>query len=802
MPLPMSQAEVLSSSPSTSNTPDAILQQIARELNVPEQAVRSVERLFAEGGTVPFIARYRKEQTGGLDEVQIRDIAERKTYLCDLEARRAAILSEVKKQGKLTEFLERKIISAQTKSELEDLYLPFKPKRTTRGLKAIERGLLPLAELIWGQLGEGSPESVAERFVSVENEIPDTKTALSGARDILAERIGEDAELRKEARRLYLEESVIRVKKTKAFEDKVTKFDNYAEFAEPVAKIASHRYLAVRRGETEGILSAALEVEDAAFELMVKKSTPYNADSPFAPELAFACEAAKSRYLLPSAQMDARVELKMRADKEAVDVFAVNLRELLMAAPFGAKPVMGIDPGQRTGCKIVVLDDTGKLLGNETINLVQGQKSLDRATELLTELCLKFPIRAIAVGNGTHGRETEAFVRGVLASEKLSALQPKPFCVAVSESGASIYSASDVAREEFPDLDLTVRGAISIARRLQDPLAELVKLDPKSIGVGQYQHDVFQTFLGKKLNEVVETCVHEVGVELNTASASLLGRVSGLGTSVAKRIVEHRNVAGSFSSRKELLKVSGLGPRAFEQAAGFLRIRGAEHPLDASAVHPERYELVERIAADLGVPVANLIGSREMLTRIERSRYLADDVGEMTLDDIFSELMKPGRDPRDVFSPPQFREDVTKVGDLRIGMVLEGVVTNVTAFGAFVDVGVHQDGLVHLSRLSDRFIKNPSEVVKVGDKLSVTVLEIDLERQRISLSARRGEKVNPQGNQAGAGGSSHQNESQRRRPDQHSSGSSRRSNSAQDSRGGDKKKSDFAYNPFADILRR
>ncbi len=723
---------------------------IAQELSIPESGVKSVVAMQAEGATVPFIARYRKERTGGLDEVQIRTIFERRTYLVELETRRAAVLNEINKQGKLTDGLKNKINGCETKAELEDLYLPFKPKRRTKAMIAREKGLEPLADRIWEQPLEGSAEKEAEAYVSTEKEVADVAAALSGARDIIAERLGEDAELRKAARDAYLNEGVLTVTKTKAFEDKVTKFDNYAQFAEPVLNIASHRYLAVRRGEAEGVLSGVLKIDDESFEYKVRRKTALNESSPFAEQFKKACRDAMIRHLVTSAQMDVRVELKMRADREAVEVFATNLRELLMAAPFGARAVLGIDPGQRTGCKVVVLDQTGKLLANETIYLVQGESQTKKAEETILSLCRKHPVAAIAVGNGTHGRETESFIKKLLKDPRFECGDQSPFCLSVSESGASIYSASDVAREEFPELDLTVRGAISIARRLQDPLAELVKIDPKSIGVGQYQHDVFQTFLGKKLDEVVESCVHEVGVELNTASAPLLSRVSGLGSSVAKRIVEHRNQRGSFKSRKELLEIAGLGPRAFEQAAGFLRIRGAEHPLDSSAVHPERYELVEKIAADLGVPVAQLIGSREMLQRIDRARYLSEQVGEFTLDDIVAELLKPGRDPRSHFEPPKFRDDVNSVEDLKPGMTLEGVVTNVTQFGAFVDVGVHQDGLVHVSKLANRFVKNPSEVVKVGDKITVRVVEVDFERKRIALTARTDEPVETSATGAGA----------------------------------------------------
>jgi len=769
---------------------------LSAELSLPASSVRAVVQLLVEGGTVPFIARYRKEATGGLDEVQIRNIEERRGYLIELDARRKSVLAEIEKQGKLTDSLKRKILGCETKAELEDLYLPFKPKRRTRGIIAEERGLGPLAERIWAQAAEGSPEGEAQAFVSAEKEVPDVKAALAGARDIVAERFAEGAEVRKLARETYLAEGVLTVEKTKAFEDKVTKFDNYAQFSEAVVNIASHRYLAVRRGESEGVLRGALTIEDAGFAERALRVAPLGKDSPWAEQLSLAVRDAVTRLLLPSAQVDVRVELKMRADRQAVDVFAKNLRELLMAPPFGARAVLGIDPGQRTGCKCVVVDETGKLLANDTIYLVQGEGQLKKAEDTILGLARKFPLAAIAVGNGTHGRETEAFVKKLLSSPGYpSSSEDKPFCVAVSESGASIYSASDVAREEFPELDLTVRGAISIARRLQDPLAELVKLDPKSIGVGQYQHDVYQAFLGKKLDEVVESCVHEVGVELNTASAQLLGRVAGLGPSLAKRIVDHRNLKGSFQSRKELLSVTGLGPRAFEQAAAFLRIRGATHPLDSSAVHPERYELVERMATDLGVPVEQLIGSRELLGRLDKSKYQSGDVGSFTLDDIFAELLKPGRDPRKSFEAPQFREDVTRMEDLKVGMMLEGVVTNVTAFGAFVDIGVHQDGLVHLSKLSDRFIKDPSEVVKVGDKLTVRVMEVDLERKRISLSARKDEKPEPGQKAAnqptGAG--------QQRRPEPRGP---RRDGGGNNQKPATQAAGDLKYNPFADLLRR
>ncbi|HET9931553.1 MAG TPA: Tex family protein, partial [Polyangiaceae bacterium] len=563
---------------------------LREELGLNESSIAAVIRLIAEGATVPFIARYRKEATGGLDEVQIRTIGERFEYLTELDARRTTVLEEIQKQGKLTPELSARIRAITTKAELEDLYLPYKPKRRTRGTIAIERGLGPLAEKMWAQEGGPAPAESAKPFVNTEKEVPDVAAALAGARDICAERLSEDAELRKALREAYVSSGVIRVKKRSEFEEKATKFDMYANFEEPLAKVPSHRFLAIRRGENENVLYATLSLDLEPHLPFARARIPVRAGSPWASELELVVKDALERILSPAVSGDVRVELKLRSDKEAIDVFAQNLRELLLAAPFGAQSVLGIDPGQRTGCKCVVVDATGKLLENENIYLVQGDGALEKARQTLRRLVKTHNVRAIAVGNGTHGRETESFVRELLRSE---GLVESTLCVVVNEAGASVYSASDVAREEFPDLDLTVRGAVSIARRLQDPLAELVKIDPKSIGVGQYQHDVSQPALGRKLDEVVESCVNSVGVELNTASAWLLSRVAGIGLTLAKRIVAHRNERGRFKSRKALLDVSGLGPRTFEQAAGFLRVSGSEHPLDASAVHPERYALVE-----------------------------------------------------------------------------------------------------------------------------------------------------------------------------------------------------------------
>ncbi|MGC4091701.1 MAG: Tex family protein [Polyangiaceae bacterium] len=710
------------------------------ELKLNESSIAAVIRLIAEGGTVPFIARYRKEATGGLDEVQIRAIGERFEYLTELEARRSAVIEEIHKQGKLTPELLARVRAVGTKAELEDLYLPYKPKRRTRGTIAIERGLGPLAEKMWSQEAGAVPSVLAQTFVNAEKEVPDVAAALAGARDVCSERLSEDAELRKALREAYLASGVIRVKKRSEFEEKATKFDMYANFEEPIAKVPSHRFLAIRRGENENVLYATLSLELEPHLPFARARIPLRAASPWGAELELVVKDALERILSPAVSGDVRVDLKLRSDKDAIDVFAQNLGELLLAPPFGSQAVLGVDPGQRTGCKCAVVDATGKLLEHETIYLVQGAGALDKARQTLRRLAKTHNVRAVAVGNGTHGRETEQFVRDLLRDE---GLVESTLCVMVNEAGASVYSASDVAREEFPDLDLTVRGAVSIARRLQDPLAELVKVDPKSIGVGQYQHDVSQPALGRKLDEVVESCVNNVGVELNTASAPLLARVSGIGPSLAKRIVQHRDQNGPFKSRKSLLEVSGFGPRTFEQSAGFLRIAGAANPLDASAVHPERYALVERIAGDLTVPLGSLIGNSALLARVDRAKYKGGDVGDFTLNDIFAELDKPGRDPRKSFEPPKFRDDVRELSDLKPGMELEGVVTNVAAFGAFVDVGVHQDGLVHISELADRFVKDPHEVVKVGDKIQVRVLEVDLERKRIGLTARKSSTPRP-----------------------------------------------------------
>ncbi|MBI2565497.1 MAG: RNA-binding transcriptional accessory protein [Candidatus Schekmanbacteria bacterium] len=704
---------------------------ISTALTLPRAGVAAVVQLLNAGATVPFIARYRKEVTGSLDEVQIRAIQERVAYLIELEERRTTILDSITAQGKLTPELAAQIAGCDTKAALEDVYLPYKPKRRTRATIARERGLEPLAMRILEQSPAADPDAEAATYVDAVKDVPDSGSALAGARDIVAEIVAERAEVRATVRTSMARDGVLVSAAVPDATAEPTKFEQYYDFREPLATIPSHRYLAIQRGERDGVLRSAIELDTEALISSVLRLAGMRRESPYASHLEAAVRDGFKRLLLPSVESDVRVDAKMQADRDAVDVFASNLRSVLMAAPLGERSVVGIDPGLRTGCKSVAVDATGKFL--ETITIyptIPG--GVERARADLLRFLARHKPYAVAVGNGTGGRETFAFVREILAAAHLDNV----ITVQVNEAGASVYSASDIAREEFPDLDLTIRGAISIARRLQDPLAELVKLDPKAIGVGQYQHDVHQPLLHRKLEEVVESCVNLVGVELNTASAPLLARVSGIGPALARKVVRHRETAGAFRSRRELLDVSGLGPRTFEQAAGFLRVANGEHPLDASAVHPERYELVERMAVDLGVAVGELVGGTSIADRIPLERYVGADVGLPTLRDIVAELKKPGRDPRDAFEAPRFRDDVREIADLQPGMVLEGVVTNVTNFGAFVDIGVHQDGLVHISQLADRFVKDPSEVVQAGQKIRVRVLEVDLARRRIALSAR------------------------------------------------------------------
>lgn len=710
---------------------------IAKKLSLSEKSVASTVKLLKEGNTVPFIARYRKEATDNLDETHIRDIQERLTYLTELEERKQTILSSIESQGKLDSLLRAKIENCLIKTELEDLYLPYKPKRRTKAAIAREKGLEPLALLILSQPSFGSPEKEAEAYINTEKNVSNVAEALAGARDIVAEIISENIDVRSAIRDLFTNEGVVVSKVVDEKAHEPTKFEHYYDFKEKASKIPSHRYLAIRRGEKENILQFHIEV-DAEFGLQeIQKLIGIKKDSPFFQQLNLAVQDTYKRLISPSIETDLRVELKMQSDRAAVDVFALNLRNLLMSSPIGSKAIIGIDPGIRTGCKCAAVDETGKFLEYTTLFLSQGERSLDQAKSDLKKMIANVNPFAIGVGNGTAGRETEAFVRQFLKDEGISSI----ILVSVSESGASIYSASDVAREEFPDLDLTIRGAISIARRLQDPLAELVKVDPKSIGVGQYQHDVYQPLLQDKLKEVVESCVNQVGVEINTASSSLLTYVAGIGPNLATKIVKHREKNGPFKSRQQLLEVSGLGPRIFEQAAGFLRIRDGKHPLDASSVHPERYALVEAIARDKGIPLQSLLYNQTAINEIAIKDYMTDQVGIHTLNDIITELKKPGRDPRAQFEAPCFRDDIQSIKDLKPGMKLDGMVTNVTAFGAFVDIGVHQDGLVHISEITDRFIKDPAEVLQVGNKIKVEVLSVDIDKKRIALTAKLNRQI-------------------------------------------------------------
>lgn len=718
------------------------IQTIGSEYDIPIHSIQAVLQLLEAGNTIPFIARYRKEATGNLDEVQIKNIQERYVYLQELEARRDVILASIESQGKLTDELRKQITHCQVKTTLEDLYLPYKPKRRTRAMIAREKGLEPLADLILKQsLGLNLNEVVAS-FINTEKGVDDSEAAWAGARDIVAETIAENAEVRSLVREIFKADGILISKVRSEKKVEPTKFEQYYDFKEPIARIPSHRYLAIRRGEREEVLDVLLQIESEGALNRIEKVMQLNTKSPFSTHLKEAVEDAFHRLICPSIETDVRVDLKMASDRDAVAVFADNIRHLLLTPPLGGRVVLGVDPGIRTGCKCAVVNATGKFLATATLYLSQGESSLQQAKKDLKKILDTYHPDAIGIGNGTAGRETEMWIKKFLKEIDC----PSIIVVPVNESGASIYSASEVAREEFPDLDLTIRGAISIARRLQDPLAELVKIDPKSIGVGQYQHDVHQPLLQDELHHVVESCVNHVGVDLNTASGSLLTYVSGIGPSLARKIVKYREDHGPFKSRKELHEVSGFGAKTFEQAAGFLKILGGENPLDASAVHPERYPVLEQMSKGLGVSLSQIVGNAKLVDSIDFSSY-TKVVGELTLADIIQELKKPGRDPRANFEPPAFREDVMAIEDLKQGMILEGIVTNVTAFGAFVDIGVHQDGLIHLSELSDKFIKDPHSVVKTGDKIKVEVLQIDVPRKRISLTARIGQKREPMGYQ-------------------------------------------------------
>jgi Transcriptional accessory protein len=709
--------------------PPAVLAHIAQTLNLPLHGICAVIELLDDGGTVPFIARYRKEATGNLDEVQIRSIEEKLAYSRELEDRRATILASIGEQGKLTDELKARIEGVLDRNELEDLYLPYKPKRRTKATIAREKGLEPLAAYLWAQQpADESLEAMAARFVNAESGVATAEEALEGARHIVAEWISEDADLRKTLRQLVFDEGVVMSRKATDAVDEQEKFKMYYEYKEPAKTIPSHRMLAIRRGESENILYFLIEIEqERAIALMSRHILRVPGD--WTPQLELAIDDAWKRLLNSSIQGEVRLELKRRSDSEAINVFRDNLYNLLLAPPAGPISVLGIDPGLRTGCKVAVVDQTGKLLAHDVLYLHTSKRGDAEATPKLEALLRKYTVRAIAIGNGTASRETDSFVRGFLRDKGIAEI----FSVTVSEAGASVYSASDVARQEFPDLDLTVRGAISIARRLQDPLSELVKVDPKSIGVGQYQHDVDQRQLAESLENVVESCVNRVGVDLNTSSWTLLRHVAGITERTALNIVTYRNQNGSFRSRAQVLQVPGIGPKIFEQAAGFLRIRNGENPLDMTAVHPESYPVVEQMAHSLGASIDSIIREPQLLEKVDKSKL---SVGAFTLDDILAELRKPGRDPRDKFVAPQFHEEVRTIEDVQDGMVLEGVVTNVTKFGAFVDIGVHQDGLVHISELSNRFIKDPSEAVKTGQIVKVKVLSVDTRGKRIGLSIK------------------------------------------------------------------
>ncbi|MHA8102732.1 Tex family protein [Aquirufa nivalisilvae] len=701
-------------------------QKIAASLQLSENAVRKTIALLEEGATIPFIARYRKEMTGSLDEVQIRDIRDAMELSIELEKRREAILKSLKELDKLSPDLERAVRAAETLAKLEDLYLPYKPKRKTRAMAAREKGLQELANALFQQRNL-SPEDLAEKFLDEEKGVLSLDIALAGARDILAEEMMEKAEAREDARQLFARKTQVKSKVSKGKQEAGIKYKDYFDWSESLAQAPSHRVLALFRGENEGVLTLALEGpdNDVLDRLERRFLTGRNA---CADQVELAIQDGYKRLLQPAMETEMRAEAKKRADDEAIRVFAENVRQLLLAAPLGQKRILSLDPGFRTGCKLVYLDEQGNLIENTTIYPHTGPGQAQEAEQTLRSWVKKYQIEAIAIGNGTAGRESESFVKNL----RLDGIS----IIMVNESGASIYSASEVAREEFPDKDITVRGAVSIGRRLMDPLAELVKIDPKSIGVGQYQHDVDQKKLQASLDDTVISCVNSVGVELNTASKQILSYISGLGPQLAQNIIDYRQKNGPFLRRSDLKKVPRLGEKAFEQAAAFLRIRKASNPLDASAVHPERYPIVEQMAKDLQCKVADLLQNEALRKQIQISRYVSTEVGIPTLTDIVQELAKPGRDPREQFEAFEFTEGVNSIKDLRVGMKLAGIVTNITNFGAFVDIGVHQDGLVHVSQLADKFVKDPNEVVKVQQKVLVTVTEVDEARKRIALSMK------------------------------------------------------------------
>ncbi|MEQ8303473.1 MAG: Tex family protein [Cyclobacteriaceae bacterium] len=702
---------------------------IAKELSLTTKQVQIVIDLLADGATIPFLARYRKEMTGSLDEVALAAIRDRHAQLEELDKRRESILKSIEKQELLTPALAKLIEEAQTLTELEDIYLPYKPKRKTRATIAKEKGLEPLAKLLFDQ-GKLDVSKEASSFINQQLGVNSEEEALAGARDIIAEWVSENAEARQRVREIYWKEGVIEaaVIKSKAKSEEAQKFKDYFDWKEPIQKTPSHRLLAMRRAEKENFISLNIappeEVAIQSLERQFIKSTGRTAEI-----MKEAIGDSYKRLIKPSLETEVRSETKQKADLEAINVFSNNLKKLLLASPLGQKRVLALDPGFRSGTKVVCLGEQGELLFDTIIYPHEPQRETSKSSAIILGLCDRFKIEAVAIGNGTASRETETFVKSIDLPKEI-------IVVMVNESGASIYSASDVAREEFPDKDVTVRGAVSIGRRLMDPLSELVKIDPKSIGVGQYQHDVDQSKLKAGLDDVVMSCVNSVGVELNTASKDLLSYVSGLGPQIAKNIINYRNEHGPFKDRASLSKVPRLGGKAFEQCAGFLRIRDSKNPLDASAVHPERYDLIQQFAKDLDCTIKDLMSSAALRKKLDLKKYVSDNVGLPTLTDILTELEKPGRDPRDKFEVFTFQEGVNEIKDLKVGMSLPGIVTNVTNFGAFVDVGVHQDGLVHISHLGDTFVKDPNQVIAVQQKVKVTVVEVDASRKRIALSMK------------------------------------------------------------------
>ena len=706
---------------------DTFVQTIAGELRLSAHQVSNTLRLMDEGATIPFIARYRKEVTGSLDETVIAEIRDRMSKLIDLEKRKEAVLRSIEEQGRLTDDLKKQILAATGMTELEDIYLPYKPKRKTRASVARARGLEPLARILLAQ-ASGDPSREASRFVDPEKEVHNEEEALAGARDILAEWFSENRYIRNRLRKIYARTAEIRSRVIKGKEKEGDKYGHYFDWKEPLHKTPSHRLLAMFRGEKEGFLRLSLDVdEEEALRIMHEKFI--HSSGPSSQQVGIAVDDSFRRLLKPSLENESRANAKEEADARAISVFTENLRQLLMAPPLGQKNVLAIDPGYRTGCKLVCLDRQGKLLHNETIYPHPPRKETKEAIHKIKQLTDAYKTEAIAIGNGTAGRETEHLIKRIRFNTDIIA-------VMVNESGASVYSASAEAREEFPEYDVTVRGAVSIGRRLMDPLSELVKIDPKSIGVGQYQHDVNQKELGRSLNDTVESCVNSVGVEVNTASKRLLSYVSGLGETLAGNIIEYRNSHGAFNSREELMNVPRFGEKVFEQAAGFLRVRISSNPLDRSAVHPESYPVVEKMASDRGCSVEELMKNDSLRKQINLRNYIDDKTGLPTLNDIMEELARPGRDPREKFGVLEFSDEVRTIEDLKTGMILPGIVTNITAFGAFVDVGIHENGLIHISQMADEFVKDPNDYVKLHQKVKVRVIDVDADRKRIQLSLK------------------------------------------------------------------